>query len=467
MQTQRRRALGAWYTPDSLVDLAVESALAPLVADRTLVEVGDMRVLDPACGDGAFLRGVLRFFSRLPGSPRPTVCGVDVDPAAVREATASLGAAAEIVRADWLLPPGAAGRPWQAIVGNPPWVGVRSMPAAQRQALGVHYATAVGQFDLMAPFVERSLASLAPGGRASLLLPDRWLLNREGEPLRRLVVTKGRLLEVIRLGEDRFRGVNMPSLLAVLGPPATPSDGPPPSTVVRDGPQGAPRTFDLGSFVRWDQLRFPLHLSLDEVDRAERMASSGVALSSLVRNGRGVELGKRSPHVQDEPGPGFVPILFGEDIDRYHLGRGRHVRWGVKSVRYKDPSLYRGPKLLLRKTGVGVRAALDRSDRLVSQVVYVLTPRADQAAWLLGILNSASFQFLHRARNGEADKRVFPHLRQGDVLALPVPRPGGDGAREIAKLADQRMGETDERRSVHLDRAIDALVESAYSASAQ
>ncbi len=428
-----------------------------MLADRSAEQFARLRVLDPACGDGAFLRGVLRFCDRNGVKQPPGLHGVDVDPGAIAAARSALGASARLRRADWLAPGGARQR-WDAIVGNPPWVGVKAIPTEVRRQLGAAYTVATGQFDLMAVFVERALTELAPGGRAALLLPDRWLLNRDGEPLRRLVLQRGGLQAVVRLGEGRFPGVSMPALLAVLQPDAGASP-----TVVRDGPQGSPRAFNVARFAAWDQARLPLHLSPCEVERAEQLATAGVPLGTTVTNGRGVEVGKRSEHVRDQAAPGFAPILFGEDIGRYHLGVGRHVRLGAAGLRYKSPALYAPPKILLRKTGLGIRAAVDHTDRLVSQVVYVLRPDPADAHWLLGVLNSATLSFLHRARNGEADKRSFPHLRQGDVLALAIPGPDRPGRAQIAAAAAERMSMTPSSSADSLDREIDALVKWAYA----
>ena len=460
----RRKAKGAYYTPKDLVDEAVERALGPLLSARTPEQAARLRILDPACGSGAFLLGAARLLDRLPwDGPRPELHGVDLDPAAAAACRAGLQAAgvprADVRVADWLLD-GPPRRRWDAVVGNPPWVGTRSLPRARRRQLGGLYGTATGQFDLFAPFVERTAASLAPGGRAALVLPDRWLLNPDSRPLRRHVLAHTALEEVVRLGEGSFAGVSMPAALVVFTPPT----GSPPVVTVRDGPGGPPRRLQVARFSAWDEARLPLHLTPEEVARAEALAGRGPRLHELVRHGRGVEVGRRSPWVRDEPGPDTAPILFGQDVDRYRLGPGRHIVLSAPGVDYKAPWLYAPPKLLLRKTGLGIRAALDETDRLVSQVVYVLRARdpALDPAWLLGVLGSSALSFLHRARNGEADKASFPHLRQTDVLALTVPRPAPQDVAEVAALARRRMACDEPEEAARLEETIDRRVAAAY-----
>jgi protein-L-isoaspartate O-methyltransferase len=59
-------------TPDHLVDAMVEKLFAsrwPRATDR---------LLDPGCGTGAFIHGVIRWCQRS-GSPIPTIVGIDSD----------------------------------------------------------------------------------------------------------------------------------------------------------------------------------------------------------------------------------------------------------------------------------------------------------------------------------------------------------------------------------------------------
>jgi adenine-specific DNA-methyltransferase len=55
-----RRALGVFYTPAYVVDYIVRNTLGKLLEGKTPRQAASLRVLDPACGAGAFLVGVYR-----------------------------------------------------------------------------------------------------------------------------------------------------------------------------------------------------------------------------------------------------------------------------------------------------------------------------------------------------------------------------------------------------------------------
>ena len=58
----RRKAEGVFYTPDSIVRYIVRQTLSPLLDEGT-ASLPPLRVLDPACGDGAFMVEVFRFLA--------------------------------------------------------------------------------------------------------------------------------------------------------------------------------------------------------------------------------------------------------------------------------------------------------------------------------------------------------------------------------------------------------------------
>jgi hypothetical protein len=105
-----RKVSGSYYTPDSLVQCLLDSALDP-VLDRAEAEGGvdailDLRVIDPACGSGHFLLGAARRMAtriaqlRNPDAPdypaalrdvvRNCIHGVDRNPMAVELARVAL-----------------------------------------------------------------------------------------------------------------------------------------------------------------------------------------------------------------------------------------------------------------------------------------------------------------------------------------------------------------------------------------
>jgi hypothetical protein len=73
------------------------------------------------------------------------------------------------------------------IVGNPPYVRQELIPQALIDEYRRRFVTIYDRADIYVPFIERSLAMLAKGGVLSFICADRWMKNRYGGPLRKLV----------------------------------------------------------------------------------------------------------------------------------------------------------------------------------------------------------------------------------------------------------------------------------------
>ena len=200
-----RKVLGAWYTPEALVDHVVELTL-PTRVGRPL------RVLDPACGDGAFLRGVRR---RLGAGVE--LFGVDVDPVAVAAARAAVPGA-EILLGDALTIDWAAQR-FDVVVGNPPFLNqmARATTRGGRSRFGGGpYA------DVAAEFLALSIQLVGPGGRVGLVLPQSLLTTRDAGPIRAAVLDRASLVHAWWSTAHEFdAAVHTCALVFEVGSPST------------------------------------------------------------------------------------------------------------------------------------------------------------------------------------------------------------------------------------------------------
>lgn len=79
------------------------------------------------------------------------------------------------------------------VVGNPPYVRQELIPDALIAEYRARYATIYDRADLYIPFIERSLSMLAEGGQLGFICADRWMKNRYGGRLRRMVAESFRL----------------------------------------------------------------------------------------------------------------------------------------------------------------------------------------------------------------------------------------------------------------------------------
>jgi methylase of polypeptide subunit release factors len=184
-----RKQLGAWYTPEPLVEFVLDRVSDGIDGDRV------RSVLDPSCGDGRFLRAAARRW------PTARLAGVDIDAEAVSAAHTAV-ADATIVHADALSYAWPDGGTYDLVVGNPPFLGQMSSATTRggRSKLGGGaYA------DTAALFMAQALGLARPdGGRVAFVLPQSFLAARDVAPIRDAIRAAGAVVALWVAGETMF-----------------------------------------------------------------------------------------------------------------------------------------------------------------------------------------------------------------------------------------------------------------------
>ncbi|MBX2979684.1 MAG: Eco57I restriction-modification methylase domain-containing protein [Flavobacteriales bacterium] len=229
---------GAVFTKEWVVDLMLD--LCDYRAERDLSK---LRLLEPSCGDGAFLQRIVKRLSdslRAHGltlsDARNAIRAYDLqgrNVQAARERIAELLVAKgwtnvdEIVahwirHADYLL--AADGADFDLVVGNPPYIRAQEIPEERRNTyIGLWNTMTMGT-DIFVGFIEKGLRSLKPGGRLCFIVADRWQHNAYGRKLRKLISEHYAVDAMFEMhGVDAF---------------AAPVSAYPAITMIRNGAQG-------------------------------------------------------------------------------------------------------------------------------------------------------------------------------------------------------------------------------------
>lgn len=497
-------ARGAVYTPPELARW-----VAGRLADA--LPAGPATVADLACGRGALLGALRQTRSGL------RIVGVDVNRDDLRIAAASVPRA-RLIEADALTLRDSTelGR-LDGIVLNPPW-GI-SLPHDARALRDLGYTLAQGQFDSANLFVELSLALLRPAGAAAFILPDS-IFSPEHVGLRRMLLDRTELLLVARLGEGFFPEVFRGTAVVVVRKRAPAPDHSVECLQLtaedRRAVLAGRRELAAVASARVHavpQARFARHADLDiavrseHADLVDRLRAQGGDWCRWFDSGRGVELSKsgrvlrcpscgnawplpRTPRTLqcracggsaasvDLPvealvrplgsaRAGWAALIAGVDVERYRCAPTHAIHTGVPGINYKARRRPAGERILVRKTGLGLRVALTAERAYTTQVVFHYAPRADAPAFLApyvqGVLASRVMLAYHLLVSGESGWRSHPYVTQKVIATLPVPDPLAEPRRRsqaeaIAAAARACAGSLSRAD----DLAVEALVAGLY-----
>ncbi|MFF3375503.1 Eco57I restriction-modification methylase domain-containing protein [Streptomyces sp. NPDC002680] len=169
----------------------------------------DLRLVEPACGGGAFLAVVAsRISASCRAHKRPILEAIDavrafdllnrnveqsrsVVVARLRQDgwgpdDAETVAAAWVTQGDYLLQSDDEHRA-DYVVGNPPYIRLEDVPDDRMAAYRSACSAMGGRADIYIGFYEVALRSLNRGGRLGFICADRWMRNQYGRRLRQLV----------------------------------------------------------------------------------------------------------------------------------------------------------------------------------------------------------------------------------------------------------------------------------------
>jgi hypothetical protein len=212
--------VGAIFTKPEIVDLILD--LAGYVADGERLAARPL--LEPSCGDGAFLAVVVRRMIESELHHMQLICWDDpVLDDAIRAADISIHAIVSarnmvagllmeagcdanralalaetwIVQTDFLL------RTWptafEFVVGNPPYVRVEDVPRKVLSRYRELFTTATDRADLYVAFVEKGLELLSTTGTLGFICANRFTKNKYGGALRQLIADRYHVRHYVNL----------------------------------------------------------------------------------------------------------------------------------------------------------------------------------------------------------------------------------------------------------------------------
>jgi adenine-specific DNA-methyltransferase len=163
-QVTAQKLAGAFYTSPAIAEILVNWAV------RSRKDL----VLDPACGEGIFLRIARNRLDEIGGNGKAQAFGIELDPAAF-SISASLVSSGRVVHSDFFDVDETTLPKVTAVLGNPPFIRYQSFKGSQR-AKGVAISRELGVLlpelaSSWAPFVVSATRFLIPSGRLALVVP--------------------------------------------------------------------------------------------------------------------------------------------------------------------------------------------------------------------------------------------------------------------------------------------------------
>lgn len=398
------------------------------------------------------------------------------------------------------------------LIANPPW---GADLTCYKDKLKQNFSLALGQYDSYDLFIELALYIVKHGGYLAFIIPDS-LFNKEKSSLRKILLQKTEILLIARLGEKIFKKINR-GCAVIIARKKKPSKNN--STVcfrltkqTREQINNSRITFIDAEkvlshkvkqyrFYKNSDYLFNIDLNSNE-EKAIRILQDQYTFGKIANSARGIELSKNGkvvkcnkcmlwlpypcskepicPHCSSSLNltklerdiiikdfkfcKSAVPLIVGENISRYALSINKYVLLDRNGVNYKDYKIYKGPKILVRKTGVGIVASIDYTNSMTNQVVYILKlketcPKNITIELLLAILNSRVLYYFLIKNHGEIEWRSHPYLTQSQILNFPLPKLIFSSSYNVTIQRITKLIRCSLKKSYAIPKNIDAKIE--------
>ncbi len=282
-------------TPVPVVDLMVEKLF------RGRPPIPTSRLLDPGCGRGAFVDGIVRWCQRH-RRPLPKIIGIESDPehfSFAAERFAGLDQV-RIRHADFLQP---AEERFDYVIGNPPYVPITGLSPTERESYRRVYRTARGRFDLYLLFFEQAMDLLGPEGRLVFITPEKFLYVDTARPLREMM-RRFCVDELHFLDEQTFGDLVTYPLISIL---EASKRSRPTRIVHRDGRES---TVTLNQAASW----LPPIMGVDEQPSVLTLGDICTRVSCGVATGADSVFTVRDAHLDPQLRPFAYPTIAGRQL---------------------------------------------------------------------------------------------------------------------------------------------------------
>lgn len=361
------------------------------------------------------------------------------------------------------------------IIANPPWGADTSTYAKYFD--GSFFKLLNGQFDTSDIFLELGLHLLKPHGILAFIIPDS-IFSFERKNLRKFILYNSKLLFIARLGEGIFPKINRGSAIIILQKRKNEMDHSVECLRLDSYLRKALIDDEIhfneliknkyiyinqSRFKNNENFEFDIDISDDDYKIIKKINETDNLVNDFVDSFRGIEISKagkitqcnsckkwlptprenrgcpfcnnfidlskskNSSIISDNENDDTYPIIVGSSIERFNIRNIKYIKTNFNGINYKDSNLYKAPKIVIRKTGVGITTAVNYSGYYTNQVVYSLKLKNQIDNDLIleliyTILNSRLLYFYIIKKFGETEWRSHPYLTLTQIRNLPLPK---------------------------------------------
>jgi hypothetical protein len=309
---------------------------------------------------------------------------------------------------------------FDAIIGNPPWLGTRTGSIDDRASdyYGRDYDVQ-GQTDLAEVFIKRCVELGEDVGSIGMVVPKRLATNEGFENLRQSIAVEETLNYAIDYGVA-FEGVNNDAMVIVVNSDSETDDIKVGERIGETEP--TIREVEANLLDTMPFTIIPINSSNEQIRLAKTINENATwELEPYVSVDRGAEIGMNHSSISADESEGTHRFALNTDVKRHVVDySGNFIDTNeVDSGDLKDLDIYtETPKILIRYINSNIIAARDNEGYVSTNGIYHVQCE-DYLDYLCGYLPSELLSFWYR-HSFQSTEVKFPKVQMSHIDALPV-----------------------------------------------
>ena len=336
---------------------------------------------------------------------------------------------------------------FNVIIGNPPWVDLKGHPNELIKYYFSNYHTAENRVNLYALFLERAIQLMESTGKFGFIIPNSLLYQSSYQKLRRHILEKSKLQNIVRLPDNTFEGVKAESLI-IIGNTKDEAvecliyDRKDKISLINQENAQQVRYINQNKWLSNSFSAYDIFTDenvstlLNRVEENKKPLidfcdfTLGLTPYDKYKGHTEKQIKERVFHSTAPLDKTYKKLLSGGDITRYNVtwGEKEYISYGNWLGAAREKRFFTQPRILIRQIISGnparIFAAYTDKELYNTQSVFnlVLKPNVEvDIKFILAIINSKLMNFYHSNKYLDQSKNLFQKILIQNCKQFPIP----------------------------------------------
>ncbi len=329
------------------------------------------------------------------------------------------------------------------IVGNPPYVDIKTIAKPFAKYYFQNYETAENRINLYALFIEKAYSMLVSQGVLSFIVPNSLLVNSSYLKIRQLIY-KG-ISIIVKLPDNVFEDANVETMIFVTQKDTEKTQAKVyiyPRKFVLENIKLGDKDYQVFDKVNWNGkgLTFNIYASNDLQNIIKKTYKESIVFDDICSFSLGItpydaykghtpEMIKNKVfHASHKKNENYKPLISGKNIMPYFIDDlvTEFIDYGDNLGAKRNEAFFTNPRIIVRQIISGnppkIYAGYTEKSLYFTQVGFAILSKDKNIdiKYILAILNSKLINFVHKFKFLDIEKEIFQKLLIENCKKFPI-----------------------------------------------